>query len=66
MEINTLDTEAAAARIGFAPHTLENKRVYGGGPPYLKVGRLVRYRVSDIDAWLASKVVASTSQQVPA
>ena len=58
-----LDTTAAAARIGLSRSTLEKLRVYGGGPPYLKLGRLVRYRVTDLDAWLAERMVANTSEK---
>lgn len=27
------------------------------GPPYLKIGRMVRYRRSDVEAWLANHAV---------
>lgn len=33
-------------------HTLEQWRSQGKGPKYLKVGRHVRYRWSDVNAWL--------------
>ncbi|GAB2818793.1 helix-turn-helix domain-containing protein [Lentzea nigeriaca] len=29
----------------------------GGGPKYSRVGRHVRYRKSDVDAWLAENAV---------
>lgn len=36
----------------------------GGGPPYIKMGKargsLVRYRRSDVDAWMASQLRRST------
>jgi hypothetical protein len=42
---------------------LERWRVAGIGPRYLKYpGRDVRYRLEHIEAWLAARVVASTSQ----
>ena len=44
--------EAAEYLGGVAPRTLEAWRVYGRGPPYLKVGDLVVYRRRDLDAWL--------------
>ena len=58
-----IDTTRAAARIGLSRSTLEKLRVYGGGPPYLKLGRLVRYRAHDLDTWLAERVVANTSEK---
>ena len=41
--------------------TLRNWRLSGYGPPHLKVGRLVRYRLSDVRAWLADCQRTSTS-----
>lgn len=57
-----LDTRQAAARLGLAPNTLEIKRVTGGGPSFVKLGRSVRYRIADLDNWVAERVVNSTSQ----
>jgi len=31
----------------------------GGGPRFHKVGRHVRYRLSDVDAWLETRVSAA-------
>ena len=56
-----LDTLAASRHLGLSKSTMEKLRVYGGGPQYLKLGRLVRYRIEDLEAWLADRVVASTS-----
>jgi excisionase family DNA binding protein len=33
----------------------------GGGPPHLKVGVLVRYRLGDVGVWLESLQVKSRS-----
>ena len=57
-----LNTKAAAAKVGCAPITLAKLRCAGGGPAFLKIGRSVRYRPEDIEAWLADKVRTSTSQ----
>jgi predicted DNA-binding transcriptional regulator AlpA len=45
-----------AKMLGIATQTLANWRSEGCGPRYLKVGRLVYYRRSDISAWLASQI----------
>lgn len=37
---------------GWAVSTLRNWRHLGKGPPYLKVGRSVRYRLDDVEAFL--------------
>jgi predicted DNA-binding transcriptional regulator AlpA len=55
-----LDTDDVAALLGLRPNTLAQWRVSGAGPTYLKVGRRVRYRVADVDAWLASHARRST------
>ena len=51
-----LDTNGAAEYLGFQPQTLAIWRTTGRyGLPFLKLGRLVRYRKSDLDKWLASR-----------
>lgn len=51
-----------AARWGIAPKTLANQRCRGDGPPFIKLGRLVRYDPAITDAWLAERVRHSTSE----
>jgi hypothetical protein len=41
--------------------TLQNLRVKGGSIPFVKIGRHVRYRLSDIIAWEAAHTLSSTS-----
>ena len=58
-----VDTEQASIITGLAAATLESLRCKGGGPAFIKYGRrAVRYRVSDLDAWIAERMVASTSE----
>jgi predicted DNA-binding transcriptional regulator AlpA len=66
MDTLTVDTEGASRHLGLAVSTLEKMRVYGDGPPFVKLGRSVRYRISDLEAYLAGRVVESTSQKVAA
>lgn len=58
----TVDTGGASQHIGLAVSTLEKMRVTGGGPKYVKLGRSVRYRLSDLEQYLAVRVRESTSQ----
>lgn len=44
--------------------TLQKWRVTGDGPPFVRVGRLVRYRQADVEAWINSRRVSSTSEAV--
>ncbi|WP_371031237.1 helix-turn-helix transcriptional regulator [Pseudoclavibacter sp. JSM 162008] len=58
-------TEAVAAQLGVEEATLRNWKYLDGkddghrGPKATKVGRLVRYKPSDIAAWLDAQQVAS-------
>lgn len=47
----------AAPMCGWSTATLRKKRCVGGGPDYVKMGRSVRYRLSDIRAFVAGNVV---------
>jgi predicted DNA-binding transcriptional regulator AlpA len=42
----------AARHIGATESFLRKHERLGDGPKFYKVGRLVRYRLSDVDAWL--------------
>lgn len=54
-----MNTESAAAYLDMRPGTLEIWRSTRRGPPYIKVGRSVRYRRSDLDAWLEQRTYRS-------
>ena len=56
-----LSQRDCARLLGLSVRTLERMRVSGTGPKFLKIGNAVRYRLQDIEAWLASRVVSSTS-----
>lgn len=56
-----LSNEEAAEYLGLKSATLNKWRCYGEGPPFIKVGRLVRYRLSDLDAFLMDRIRNSTS-----
>ena len=62
MDQKLLNTIEAAEVLRLAAATLEKLRTYGGGPRYLKLGRAVRYRTDDLEAWLAQRVIGSTSE----
>ena len=52
--------QVAAFLHDIPPHTLEQWRSQGKGPKYIKVGRHVRYRWSDVQAWLDAQSVVTT------
>ena len=51
-----LDTQAAAELTGISKVTLERWRTEGEGPPYVKLGRLVKYRRVDLDAFMEAHI----------
>ena len=57
-----LKTAEAADYTRFAVATLERLRLQGNGPRFIKAGKSVRYRKADLDAWLESRLVRSTSE----
>jgi hypothetical protein len=54
-KIPFVDTEAAARYLALSPHSLECYRSLGGGPPFYKFGKFVRYAVADLEAWAAER-----------
>lgn len=61
MNCEVLNTREAAAYTRLGKHTLERFRLTGEGPRYAKLGGAVRYRLRDLDEWLESRLVNSTS-----
>lgn len=56
-----LDTLALAGKLKVSPRTIESWRVKGGGPRFVRIGHLVRYRCDDVEEWLESQTRTSTS-----
>jgi predicted DNA-binding transcriptional regulator AlpA len=52
-----LDTPAAATFVGMSTDILEAWRVRREGPAYVKLGRVVRYPISALRAFMDAKVV---------
>lgn len=62
MQTEILNTREAADYVRLGKPTLERFRISGAGPVFVKLGGAVRYRKLDLDAWLESRRVRSTSQ----
>jgi predicted DNA-binding transcriptional regulator AlpA len=56
-----LRTKEAAFYVGLSASTMEKRRVYGNGPRYTKLGRVVVYDTADLDAWVSANTRTSTS-----
>lgn len=61
LQRQTLTTKEASEVWGFSVHWFTRVRVTGGGPKFIKTGNSVRYRVSDLEEYFASRVLDSTS-----
>jgi hypothetical protein len=59
------DTSELARRTKTSQSYWNKMRVAGEGPPFVKIGKLVRYQPSVVDAWLAGLVRSSTSDPGP-
>jgi excisionase family DNA binding protein len=58
-----LSPREAAAYVGIPAKTLENYRYDRKGPPYTKIGKHVRYRRDDIDAWMLGRCASDDEEQ---
>lgn len=54
---NVMTTEELAAYLGLANVTLRQWRSWGKGPQYIRDGRFIRYRKTDVDKWLETYLV---------
>jgi excisionase family DNA binding protein len=47
-----LKPSEAAEYVGSSTSTLSKLRLSGAGPTFLRIGRAIRYRQSDLDRWM--------------
>jgi predicted DNA-binding transcriptional regulator AlpA len=62
MSQDVLNTPEAAQYVRLSKPTLERLRLHGDGPRYAKLAGAVRYRKADLDAWIESRLIRSTSE----
>jgi predicted DNA-binding transcriptional regulator AlpA len=60
--LRLLTQREAADLLRLSERTLERLRVTGTGPVYVKANRRVLYREVDLEAWIAKRIVGSTSE----
>jgi excisionase family DNA binding protein len=56
----------AAAYLRSSPSTLAKRRLTGQLPNFSRIGKAIRYRKADLDAWMNGNVRRSTSEVPPA
>ena len=60
-----LSPKELAAILGVAEQTIYNRRFTGRDlPPYLKIGKLVRFRSEDIEAWIERSAQAEKEKKI--
>jgi predicted DNA-binding transcriptional regulator AlpA len=59
-----LTQREAALALRLSERTLERLRVQGVGPRYVKLKKRVLYQQSELDRWIAARVVRSTSEAI--
>ena len=57
-----LTTPETAKRLGVSKSFLDKSRLTGGGPPYLKFAKTVRYHWPTVKAWAGKQTHTSTSE----
>ena len=58
-----IDTKTADAALGCSAIFLVKLRARGAGPPYYRLGeKLIQYRKSDLDAWMATRRVTPEAE----
>jgi hypothetical protein len=57
-----LTTAQAAAYLGISPRTLEDWRLTGFGPAFIKMGRRVLYRLHDLGDFIEARLRRNTGQ----
>lgn len=61
---NLLNEAQAATYLGISPKTLQQWRWRGDGTPFIKLGgKMIRYRKSDLDQFIANGFRRSTSDR---
>ncbi len=59
---SNLTEREAALYLKSSCSTLSKRRLTGDGPPFFKIGRAIRYRRIDLDAWIRGTI--STRSEV--
>lgn len=69
LKSNVIDEKQAAKYLGISLSKLRQVRLYGQGihqmhcPPFLQLGRNIRYRIADLDRWLDEQTKNEVSKK---
>jgi len=66
MMYNLLRESEVAAMLGVTVGTMRQWRFRKQGPPFMKIGKMVRYDVDAVKAWIDDVVVSNLKDRVEA
>ena len=61
--MKAVNEKVAAEIVGLSVHTLQNHRYLGLPPKYLRLGRNIRYRITDLEEYLNACTVKPRTEQ---
>ena len=61
--LNLMSPKEAAKQLKVSNSWLAKARMRGDGPPYIRIGRSIRYSEAALQQWLKSRQRLSTSEQ---
>jgi excisionase family DNA binding protein len=64
LDRDILNRRQLADYLGVTPQALSQMAHRGSGPKYLRIGRSVRYRRADVEAWLSAHTVERGPRQL--
>lgn len=59
-----IDADTLAERLSIRRRTVDEWRITGKGPKFIRIGRSVRYNPESVDSWLLSNEHNSTVEEV--
>jgi excisionase family DNA binding protein len=65
MTFDYMTPKEAADYVRSSPSTLAKRRITGQLPAFSRIGKAIRYRKADLDAWMTGNVRRSTSEVSP-
>lgn len=58
-----INTNQLAEKLKVSPSSINKWRKTGDGPPYIRYGRKVMYRLEDVEQWLSERTFRGTFQE---
>ncbi len=62
--LQTVNEKVAAQLLDLSVHTLQNRRYLAQPPKFIKIGRMVRYRIADLEEYLNECTVEPRPEQL--